>query len=214
MTGQAHLIMFANMVIESFVVCRPKCTHRAEVGIYPTAHQQHLCRAQDIARVKVPQAHHPQVSKAIRVTVGHVNAILALAHKHDSVYCHLLSVWHPGPFCQILEGGSHLSVEFGGVTALQPQHLSVGGNTKNTYLDDSAGACFGHLDIGTVVLGVDGTQVCWHDFITLVGLEALEVCLVAELANHVKVLLCPLASAGCHLDRRRPLFLSSGVLCI
>ena len=45
MTGQAHLIMFANMVIEGFVVRRPKQTHRAEVGIYPTTVQQHLCLA-------------------------------------------------------------------------------------------------------------------------------------------------------------------------
>ena len=50
---------------------------------------------------------------------------------------------------------------------------SIGGNTKNTFLDDSAGVCFGHLNIGAVVLGVDGTQVCWHDFIASVGLEAV-----------------------------------------
>ena len=54
MTGQAHLIMFANMVIEGFVVCRPKRTHRAEVGIYPTVCQLHLCLAQGIARVEIP----------------------------------------------------------------------------------------------------------------------------------------------------------------
>ena len=54
MTGQAHLIMFANMVIEGFVVRRPKQTHRAEVGIYPTTRQLHLCLAQGIARVEIP----------------------------------------------------------------------------------------------------------------------------------------------------------------
>ena len=46
-------------------------------------------------------------------------------------------------------------------------------HAKNTFLDDSAGVCFGHLNIGTVVLGVDGTQVCSHDFIASVGLEAV-----------------------------------------
>ena len=53
-TGQAHLIMFANMVIEGFVVHRPKQTHRAEVGIYPTARQLHLHPAQGITRVEIP----------------------------------------------------------------------------------------------------------------------------------------------------------------
>ena len=42
MTGQSHLIMFANMVIEGLVVHRPKQAHRAEVGIYSTARQLHL----------------------------------------------------------------------------------------------------------------------------------------------------------------------------
>ena len=111
--------------------------------------------------------------KAVQVTVGHVDTILTLAHEHDSVYGHFLSVGCPGPLCRLLEGGSHLSVEFGGVTALQPQHLSIGGNTKSTFLDDSVGVCFGNLNIGTVVLGVDGTQVCWCDFIASVGLEAV-----------------------------------------
>ena len=37
-TGQAHLIMFADMVIKGFVVCGPKCTQRAEVCIHPTTH--------------------------------------------------------------------------------------------------------------------------------------------------------------------------------
>ena len=54
MTGQAHLIMFANMVIEGLIVRRPKQTHRAEGGIYPTAHQLHLRPAQDVARMEIP----------------------------------------------------------------------------------------------------------------------------------------------------------------
>ena len=111
--------------------------------------------------------------KAIWVAIGHIDTILTLAHEHDSVYGHFLSVGHLGPFCRLLEGGSHLSVKFGGVTALQPQHLSIGGNAKNTFLDDSAGVRFGNLDIGAVVLGVDGTQVCQHDFIVLIGLEVV-----------------------------------------
>ena len=96
-----------------------------------------------------------------------------LAHEHDSVYGHFLSVGCPGPFGRLLEGCSHLSVKFGGVTTLQPQHLSIGGNTENTFLDDSAGVRFGNIDIGAVVLGVDCTQVCWRDFIASVGLEAV-----------------------------------------
>ena len=54
MTGQAHLIMFANMVIEGLVICRPKQAHRAEVGIYPTTCQLHLHPAQGITRVEIP----------------------------------------------------------------------------------------------------------------------------------------------------------------
>ena len=54
MTGQAHLIMFAKMVIEGLVVRRPKQAHRAEVGIYPTARQLHLCLAQGIVGVEIP----------------------------------------------------------------------------------------------------------------------------------------------------------------
>ena len=111
--------------------------------------------------------------KAIWVAVGHVDAILTLAHEYDSVYGHFLSVGCPGPFGRLPEGSSHLSVEFGGVTALQPQHLSIGGNAENTFLDDSAGVHFGNVDIGAVVLGVDCTQVCWRDFIVSVGLEAV-----------------------------------------
>ena len=53
-TGQAHLIMFANMVIEGFIVRRSKQAHRAEVGIYPTTHQLHLCRTQGITGVEIP----------------------------------------------------------------------------------------------------------------------------------------------------------------
>ena len=54
MTGQAHLIMFVNMVIEGLIVCRPKQAHRAEVGIYPTVCQLHLHLAQGIAGVEIP----------------------------------------------------------------------------------------------------------------------------------------------------------------
>ena len=54
MTGQAHLIMFANMVIEGLIVHRPKQAHRAEVSIYPTARQLHLCPAQGVAGVEIP----------------------------------------------------------------------------------------------------------------------------------------------------------------
>ena len=147
--------------------------HRAEVGIYLTACQLHLCPAQGVAGVEIPWAHHSRAPKAIWVAVGHVDTILMLAHEHDSVYGHFLSVWHPEPFGRLLEGGSHLSVKFGGVTALQPQHLSIGSNAENTFLDDSAGVHFGNIDIGAVVLAVDCTQVCWHDFIASVGLEAV-----------------------------------------
>ena len=53
-TGQAHLIMLADMVIEGFVVCGPKCTPGAEVCIYSTTLQLHLCPAQGIVGVKIP----------------------------------------------------------------------------------------------------------------------------------------------------------------
>ena len=120
-----------------------------------------------------------------------------------------------GPFGRLLEGGSHLSVKFGGVTALQPHHLLIGGNAENIFLDDSAGVCFGNIDIGAVVLGVDCTQVCWRDFIGSVGLEAVQVGLVMDLVNHIEILVGPLASVGgsC-LNRCRHLLLRSDVLCI
>ena len=54
MAGQAHLIMFTNMVIEGLVVRRPKQAHRAEVGVYSTARQLHLRPAQGVARVEIP----------------------------------------------------------------------------------------------------------------------------------------------------------------
>ena len=70
------------------------------------------------------------------------------------------------------------------------------------FLDDSAGVRFGHLNVVTVVIGVDFTQISFSHLIASVFLEALKVGLVAELANHVEVLLSPLAGVGCHLDRR------------
>ena len=86
---------------------------------------------------------------------------------------------------------------------------------KTLFLDDSAGVCFGNVDIGAVVLGVDGTQICWCDFIASVGLEAVQVCLVTDLANDVEVLIGPLASVGgSRLNRHRHLLLRLGVLCI
>ena len=127
---------FGSRSVQGLVVRRPKRAHRAEVGIYPTTCQLHLRPAQGITRVEIPQAHHSRVPKAVWVAVGHVDTILMLAHEHDLVYGHFLSVGHPGPFGQLFEGSSHLSVKFGGVTALQPQHLSIGGNAKNTFLDD------------------------------------------------------------------------------
>ena len=138
-----------------------------------------------------------------------------LAYEHDSVYGHFLSVGCPGPFGRLLEGGSYLFVEFGGVTTLQPQHLSIGADAENTFLDDGARVHFGNIDIGAVVLGVDCTQVCWRDFIALVGLEAVQVGLVTNLVNHVEILVGPLAGVrGSHLNRRRHLLLRSGILCI
>ena len=153
--------------------------------------------------------------KAVRVAVGHVDSILMLAHEHVLVYGHFLSVGHPGPFGRLLEGGPYLFVEFGGVIALQLQHLSIGANAENTFLDDSAGVHFGNIDIGAVVLGVDCTQVCWRDFIASVGLEVVQVGLVMDLANHVKILIGLLAGVGgSRLNRRRHLLLRSGILCI
>ena len=153
--------------------------------------------------------------KAVRVAVGYVDTILTLAYEHDLVYGHFLSVGHLGPFGRLLEGGSYLFVEFGGVTTLQLQHLSIGTDAENTFLDDSAGVRFGNIDIGAVVLGVDCTQVCWCDFIASVGLEAVQVSLVMDLANHVEILIGQLAGVGgSHLNRRRHLLLRSGVLCI
>ena len=137
-----------------------------------------------------------------------------LAYEHDSVYGHFLSVRCLGPFGRLLEGSSYLFVKFGGVTILQPQHLSIGTNAEDTFVDDSAEVHFGNIEIGAVVHGVDCTRVCWRDFVVSVGLEAVQVGLVTDLANHVKILVGPLASiGGSRLNRCRHL-LRSGVLCI
>ena len=99
------------------------------------------------------------------------------AYEHDLIYGHFLSVEHLGPFGRLLEDSSYLFVKFGGVTTLQLQHLLIDANAEDTFLDDSAGVRFGNIDIGTVVLGVDCTWVCWCDFIASVGLEAVQVVL-------------------------------------
>ena len=79
----------------------------------------------------------------------------------------------------------------------------------------SARVCFGNIDIGAMVRGVDCTRVCWHDFIVSVGLEVVQVGLVMDLANNIEILICPLASVGgSHLNRHRHLLLRSDVLCI
>ena len=106
--------------------------------------------------MKVPQAHHTQVPKAVRVTVGHVDAILVLVHQHYSVDGHLLSVRCLGSFRRLLEFGTHLLVELGSITALEPRDLLVGGHTEDTLFDDGADVRFGHCDIGTVVHRVEG----------------------------------------------------------
>ena len=36
-TGQAHLIMFADMIVESFIIGGPEGTQRVEVCIHPAA---------------------------------------------------------------------------------------------------------------------------------------------------------------------------------
>ena len=151
--------------------------------------------------MKIPKTHRPWVPKAIRIFLGHVDTILMLAHKHHSLNGHLLSARSQGPFRQLLEGSSHLSVEFRGVATLQSQYLSIGSNTEHTFLDDSAEVHSGHLDVVTVVVGIDGTQIFSGHLVASVFLEALEVGLVVDLANYVEVLLGPLAGVGCYLDR-------------
>ena len=36
-TGETHLVMFTNMVIEGLIVRRPKSAQRAEVGVHAAA---------------------------------------------------------------------------------------------------------------------------------------------------------------------------------
>ena len=66
-----------------------------------------------------------------------------------------------------------------------------------------------------MVRGVDCTLVYWCDFIVSVGLEAVQVSLVMDRANHIEILISPLAGVGgSHLNRHRHLLLRLGVLCI
>ena len=53
-TGETHLIMFTNMVIQGLVVHRPERTHGAEVGIYAATCQQHLRPIQGVGGMKIP----------------------------------------------------------------------------------------------------------------------------------------------------------------
>ena len=134
--------------------------------------------------------------KAVRVAVGHVNAILTLAHQHYSVDGHLLSVWHLGSFRRLLKLGPHFLVELGSITTPELQNFPVGGHAEDTLIDDGADIHFGHNDIGTVVHHVNGVQLLRLDFVMPISLEPVQVYLVANLADHVNVLLGPLAGVG------------------
>ena len=144
--------------------------------------------------------------KAIWVAVGHIDTILTLAYEHDSATFSVSGT--RDPLADFLQAAptSLLNLE------VSPPFSH---STEDTFLDDSAGVHFGKIDIGAVVHGVDCTKVCWHDFIVSVGLEVVQVGLVMDLANHVEILVGPLAGVGgSRLNRCRHLLLRWGVLCI
>ena len=109
-----------------------------------------------LTQVQVPQAHCPQAPKAIQIRVCYVDAILMLAYQHYPVDGHFFSIWGPGSFCRFLEFGPHLLVKLGGVTALESEDLLICCHAEDTLLDDSAGVCPDHLDIGVVIHCVNG----------------------------------------------------------
>ena len=86
LTGQAHLVVLMDVVVQGLVVHRPEGTERAVVRVNSTAGQLHFRLTQGVARVQIPQAHGPRVSKSFGIRVCHVDAVLALTCQHDPVY--------------------------------------------------------------------------------------------------------------------------------
>ena len=164
--------------------------------------------------MQVPQAHHPQAPKAVWIGVHHINVILMLAYQHDPVDGHLCSIRGLGPFHRLLEFGAHFLVKLGGVATFQSEDFAIRRHTEDALLDDHAGVCLGHLDVGAVVLGINHGQVGWVHLVSLIHLEAFQVRFISDLMDDVNIFIGPLTGVRHHLSRRCPLLLGSDALGI
>ena len=63
---------------------------------------------------------------------------------------------------------------------LESENLQVGDHAEDTLLDDGARVRLGHLDIGAVVCCVNGVLVLRLDFVMLICLELVQVCLIPK----------------------------------
>ena len=88
-TGQVHLVVFANMVVEGLIVHGPEGTQGAEVCIHLATFKLQLCPAQGITRMQITQAHHPCAPKAVWIRVCYIKGVWALAYKYYPVDGHL-----------------------------------------------------------------------------------------------------------------------------
>ena len=98
--------------------------------------------------------------------------------------------WDPhGPF---LNMGLHLFVKMGDITTLLFQDCTIGRNAKHALTDHRARVCPCHLNVGTMILGVDTGHVAGINFVPVVCLEMLQIRLVVGLSHNVYVYVRPL----------------------
>ena len=151
--------------------------------------------------------------KSVGVRVLHVYAVLTLTHEHHPLYGHFCGVRSPGPSWPLLEHGLHLFVKLGNITTLLVQDFTIGRNAKYALADDRARVCLCHLDVGTMIFGVDTGHVTGIYFVPALCLETLQIRLVVGLSQNVYVLFRPLTGMRyCHLRGRLPLFLGASTL--
>ena len=74
-------------------------------------------------------------------------------------------------------------------------------HAEDTLLDDRSGVRPRHFKVGAVVPGIYRGEVSGINFVGMIGLEALEICLVTDLMHNIDVIFGPLIWVR-HLGRR------------
>ena len=116
--------------------------------------------------------------------------------KHHLLNGHLLIVWYSLSLARFLALGTDFLVKLGCVATLRLQDFLIRRHAEDTLLDDSAGIQPGHINVGTVVLGINHVQVHRIHFVLLICLEMINVHLVAVLADDVDVFFSSLTRVG------------------